>query len=214
MISVTINDVNYSLCSEWSEVDLPKLLAATNFKEDLLALSDLPKDLVELATDLQLFPLYTIISFIDDLQSIEMLPATSVAQGEYGQLEFAKQILQSDKREAKKLLTIAMEYHKDEKNPVRLLGLGADIVSQIAKFLSHYKEMMDHEPDMEEEAAGIESLSDFGSFGTVYNLAQKDITKVRTIYAMKAIDVYTAIHFGFRENKYMTELAKIKQMRQ
>lgn len=70
--------------------------------------------------------------------------------------------------------------------------------------------MSQAEPDADEVAAGVDKLSGFGPWGTVYELAQKDLTKVRGIFKMKAIEVYTALHYSWRQAKYMKQLHELK----
>lgn len=210
MVTVKINGTPYKVCTSWDDVtDVTELLKAEDFKDELIALSTIPRETIESADELSLFPLYTLISFLDDIDSIDPLQARSVARSKYERMELAKTFLK-DGKQWKRIYLAAKVYYPKEKNPSRLLSLGVNIVSQIATFLSNYRDMLEHEPDQEEEAAGIDDLSGFGSFGTVYNLAGKDLTKVREIYAKPAIEVYTALHYSFREAKYMRALHEIR----
>jgi hypothetical protein len=83
------------------------------------------------------------------------------------------------------------------------------IVSQIAVFLKNYEEMQTP-PDSQEISAGVETLSAFGAWGTVFNLAQRDLMKVREIFSKPAIEVYTALLYSYREAEYQKKLFDIK----
>lgn len=209
MVRVTINGQQYEVKTTWEEVEADKLIACQTFKDEVKALTTLPPELVDKATDLQLFPLYTAFSFIDDMESVAPLQALSVEDAPYDQIEQAKVYLGEEGKPYKKVLRCAQVYYDQEKNPVQLIRLGVNIVHQITVFLKNYQEMSKGEPRLNEQIAGIDKLTAFGSWGTVFNLAGRDLTKVRKIYAMPAIEVYTTLFYAFREAKYQKELFKL-----
>ncbi len=209
MVKFKINGKKYKAKNQWSEVDPDKLMVCDGIRDELKYLTDVPHETLDAATEVQLFPLYTLISFIDDVESIEQIQAVDVEQDQYQKLELAKSNLKTGKSYAK-ILKAGRVYYPDEKNPVLLLGLGANIINQIAVFLEKYSEMISSEPDADEVWAGVETLSDFGAWGTAYELAGEDILKLRLVLEQPAIRVYEALRYNSRKAKYMKKLFEIK----
>lgn len=209
MVRFKINGKKYKAKNDWSEVDPDKLMMCDGIKDELECLTDIPNELINKATELQLFPLYTLISFIDDIESIELVQSVDIEQESYKKLELAKANIKTGKPYAK-ILKAGRIYYPDEKNPVLLLGLGANIINQIAVFLEKYEEMIQSEPDADEVWAGVETLSDFGAWGTAYNLAGEDILKLDSVLNLPALRVYEALRYNFRKSKYQKRLYEIK----
>src|SRR5688572_6310295 len=90
MISIKINGETYQVCTQWDEVDPDKLLACEGFKDELKALTTIPPDLIDKCTSEQLWPVYTLISFIDDLDNMPYLQATDIEDRWYEKFELAK----------------------------------------------------------------------------------------------------------------------------
>jgi hypothetical protein len=208
MVRVRINGVQYKVCTQWDEVDTDKLFQCETFRDELKALTTIPANVIDRATEMQLWPLYTCVSFIDDLDTMPFLEALNVEAARYEQLELAKTFLQTGKP-YRKIIGAARVYYPEEKNPVRLIGLGVSVVTQIAVFLKNYEEMATP-PDSQEVSAGVESLGAFGAWGTVFNLAGRDLLKVREIFAKPAIEVYTALLFTYREAEYQKKLFELR----
>lgn len=209
MVEVTINNKIYHVKTNWSEVDTDKLTNCQSYKDELICLTDIEPEIIEIATEVQLFPIYTIISFIDDIDFIEELQAIDVENASYQQLELTKKLIQTGKTYVR-LLKAARVYYPDENNPVRLLGLGANIINQISVFLENYKEMISSEPEADEVWAGVDSLSDFGAWGTAYVLADRNILNLKSVLELPAIRVYEALRYNFRESNYMKRLVEIR----
>ena len=212
MVRFKINGVEYEVCNEWHEVDPDKLMVTETFKEELEALSTIPKELIEKVDDMQLFPFYTVISFLDDLETIQALKAVTIEDESYEKMELLKQRVIHGKP-YRKCLKAGRVYYPDEKNAVRLISLGASIIAQLEIFLNAYKELGEHEPDNDEIIAGVDTLTAFGAWGTAYSLAGRDVLKLRAVLEMKAITVYEALRYNQRETKYMKRLHEIKYPR-
>jgi len=227
MVKFKINGKTYKAKTKWSEVDPDKLMMCDGIKDELKCLTDVPHETIDSATELQLFPLYTLISFIDDVEEnidepyinfwdkiksfvgIKKTKAIDIEQAPYKTLELAKVNLKTGKSYAK-ILKAGRIYYPDEKNPVLLLGLGANIINQIAVFLEKYSEMIQSEPDADEVWAGVESLSDFGAWGTAYNLAGEDILKLQSVLELPALRVYEALRYNYRKSQYQKRLFDLK----
>lgn len=216
MVRIKINGIEYKLQTRWEETDPDKLMVCEGIREEIAALSDIPVEILNQATELQLWPIYVACSFIDDTDAMPAIEPTN-KKGEpvnvenlaYKRLELAKQFLKFGKP-YRKILNVARVYYPKEKNPVRLIGLGVSIVNQISIFLGYYEEMFKSEATGEQESAGIQSLSDFGSWGTVFAMANKNILDVNKIMNKPAIEVYTALHYSWRESKYLEALHEIR----
>lgn len=212
MVKVRINGTEYQVQTDWKEVDPDKIMICENFKEELEAMSDIPKEIIEKASELQLFPFYTLISFIQDVEGFPAMQAVDIREESYEKLEQTKKRIQTGKT-YNKILKAARTYYPEEKNPVRLVSLGISIVHQISLFLEKYTEMIESEHDNDEIVAGIDTLDAFGSFGTAYNLAGKNVLQIQAVLNMPALRVYEVLRYNFRESKYMKRLFDIKNPR-
>lgn len=212
MVKVKINGVEYSVQTSWYEVDVGRLMLCENFREELTVLSDIPEDIIKKAMDLQLFPLQTLISFIYDVEEWPGIEAVNIEQESYEKLELAKQRIQTGKT-YNKILKAAITYYPEEKNAVRLLSLGVSIVNQIGIFLEKYTEMTASEHTNDEILAGVDTLEAFGMWGTAYVLAGKDVLKLRGVLDMKAIVIYEALRYNFRESKFTKRLFELRNQR-
>lgn len=213
MVKATINGQECKIMTRWEEVDPVKLSDCQDFRDELKVLTDVSRETIDRAPELQLFPLYTLISFIHEVELLPVLQALDVEKSPYEKLEIAKQELATDHKPYRKILNVAMLYYPEEKNPVRLIGLGLNIIEQIAVFLSHYEDMLHSEPETEEVNAGVENLSAFGSWGTAFVLSGKDPLKVKEILEQPAILIYTSLYYSWKEAKYTKALmeARIKK---
>jgi hypothetical protein len=209
MVKVKINGVEYSVQTRWEEVDAVKIMVCENFREELEAMSDIPKEIINKAADVQLFPLQTLISFIYEVEEFPAIQAVNIAEESYEKLELAKTRIQTGKT-YNKILKAAITYYPEEKNAVRLLSLGISIVNQIGIFLEKYQEMTESEHANDELAAGVEQLDAFGSWGTAFSLAGKDVLKLRGVLEMKAIVIYEALRYNFREARYTKRLFELR----
>jgi hypothetical protein len=212
MVQVKINGVQYNICSSWSEVDKAKLMACDNPKQELKALSNIPSELIDKAPDTQLFPLFTVISFIHDVDIIAEVQALDIpVKSCYNSFEKAKKLLLSDKPKNHRLIGVASIYYPGEKDLVRLIGLGRSIDSQIALFLEVYLEMFEEKPTDNQISAGIEGLSVFSHWGVAYTMAGRDLERMnRILFNTPVIEVYTALHYSWREAKYNKRLWELE----
>jgi hypothetical protein len=210
MVKATINGVDCKIMTTWSEVDPVRLSDAADFREELKCLTDVPRETIDRASETQLFPLYTVISFIHECEQMPAIQALDVPRETYEKLEIAKIELSSDHKPYRKILNVAMLYYPDEKNPVRLIGLGINIINQIAVFLEGFEDMLYSEPSTEEITAGVEDLSAFGSWGTAFVLSGKDPLKVNEIMQRPAIEIYTALYYSWKESKYQKALMEAR----
>lgn len=208
---VTINGTDYNVITSWKEVtDVDALLKCETFRHEIKALTDIPDEIVYGCDELQLFPIYTLCSFLHDDDNMPFVECCDIGLKPYWKVEMAKRIATGEGKEYQKAIQIAQVYYPKEKSCIRLVGLGNALTTALWNFLSYYKDMMSEEAEQIEIAAGIDSLSGFGSFGTVLELAQGDVTKIQTIYNMKADRVYSALHYNWRKAKYMEALHKLK----
>ena len=209
MVRTIINGTTYQIQTKWKEVDPVALVACNDFRDELKALTTIPAAIIDKATELQLWPVYTCLSFIDDLDSYPFEDAVAVDRESYQKLELARKALQVGKP-YKKIINVALVYYPDEKDPVRLIGLGVSLVSQISLFLANYKDMLESGPGLKEEAAGIGELAGFGSWAAAYNLSGRDLTKVSVVLELSAIKVYTALYYSWKESEYLKRLHEKK----
>jgi len=211
MVKVKVNGKEYRVKTRWGEVDAAKLSDCPDFRSELACLTDLPAAILERADEVQLFPIYTLISFIHEVEQMPVLEALQVERMPYQKMEIAKMELATDHKPYRKILNVAMLYYPEEKDPVRLIGLGINIVAQIAVFLEGYEDMLHAEPDQEEANAGVENLSVFGSWGTAFVLAGKDPIKVKEVLELPAIEVYTALYYSWKESNYQKALIESRK---
>ncbi len=206
MVKATINGQECKIMTQWEEVDPVMLSDCQDFRDELKCLTNVPRGILDAAAETQLFPLYTLISFIHEVELLPVLQALDIEKSPYEQLEIAKQELATDHKPYRKILNVAMLYYPQDKNPVRLIGLGLNIIEQIAVFLSNYEDMLHSEPETEEVNAGVENLSAFGSWGTAFVLSGKDPLRVKMILRRPAIEIYTALYYSWKESKYQKAL--------
>jgi hypothetical protein len=209
MVRVTINGTEYKIKTAWEEVNIEKLLTRQTFRDELEHVSDIPRETINLLTDDQLFPFYTLTSFLDDMEAFEPIESVSVADSKYEQLELAKRYLKEG-RQFQKVYRVGQVYYPDLKNTSELLGHGINIIGQIATFLANYEEMIKEPVEPDHEAAGIEELSAFGAFGTAFSLAGEDILKLDDIMETSALRIYTALYFNWKKSKFQQRLMDIK----
>ncbi len=210
-MTAIINGKECKILTRWSEVDPVILSDCQDFREELKCLTTAPREIIERADELQLFPLYTLISFIHECEQMPAFQAMDVEQDTYQKMEIAKIELSTDHKPYRKLLNVAMLYYPKEKDPVRLIGLGISIVAQITVFLEGFEEMLHSEPEGEEVSAGVEGLSAFGSWGTAFALAGKDPLKVNEVLNRPAIEIYTCLNYCWKESKYQKALIEARQ---
>lgn len=210
MVNLKINGSSYKICTAWSDCDPIKLSDCSTFKDELEILSTIPRDLIDRADDVQLFPLRTLISFIDEVENMPVIESLSIAEHKYEALEIAKRELATDHKPYRKILNIAMFYYPEEKNPVRLIGHGLHLINQIANFLSSYEDMLFSEPESDEINAGLETLSVFGSWGTAYVMAGKNPLEVQKILDSPAELIYTSLYYNWNEARYQKALMEAK----
>jgi len=210
MVKVKVNGKEYRVQTRWEEVDPCRLSDCADFRAEIACLTDIPADLINRASETSLFPIYTLISFIHECETMPAIQAFHVEREPYEKMEIAKMELTSGHKPYRKLLNVAMLYYPKEKDSVRLIGLGINIISQIAVFLEGFDDMIHAEPDEEEANAGISDLSMFGAWGTAFVLAGKDPIKVKAVLQLPAIEVYTALYYSWKESKYQKELIKAR----
>lgn len=210
MVRAVINGTDCNILTKWEEVDPFKLSDCQDFRDELKCLTTVPHKIIDCAEEVQLFPLYTAISFIHECEMMPALQAVDIEKAPYEKMEIAKGELSTDHKPYRKILNVAMLYYPEEKKPVRLIGLGLNIVDQIAIFLSHYEDMLHSEPDAEETNAGIEDLSAFGSWGTAFVLSGKDPLRVYEVMQRPAIEIYTALYYSWKESRYQKALIEAK----
>lgn len=210
MVRATINGVQCEIKTKWEEVDPVVLSDCPDFKSELKCLTTVPRETIDRADDVQLFPLRTLISFIDEVENMPALESISIAEHRYEHLEIAKKELGTDHKPYRKILNIAMLYYPEEKNPVRLIGHGLHLINQIANFLSGYEDMLFSEPEADEINAGLETLSVFGSWGTAYVMAGKNPLEVQKILDSPAELIYTSLYYNWNEARYQKALMEAK----
>lgn len=212
MVKVKINDIYYKIPTSWKEVDISLIINCDSPKTELSLLSGIPEDLLNRIPGNYLFSLYQLIEFVNDPESIieilEEVDCVNIEMLPYEKFEQAKAGI--DEKLYKTLYNLSMVYYPEEKNSVRQMSLGFKILNQITVFLSHYEEMFKDEPENDEIAAGIDRVQAFGVWGTVYNLAGRDLLKMESVLQLPAINVYTALFYSYRERKFMEAYQKIK----
>jgi hypothetical protein len=191
-------------------VDPVKISDCQDFREELKCLTTVPHDIINRASETQLFPIYTVITFIHECEQMPAMQALDVSILPYEKLDIAKLELATDHKPYRKLLNVAMLYYPAVADPVQLIGLGISIVSQIAVFLEGFEDMLTSEPETEEVNAGVEDLSAFGSWGTAFALSGKDPLKVNEILQRPAIEIYTALYYSWKEAKYQKALMEAR----
>lgn len=211
MVNLKINGVKCKVFTRWEEVDTSRLLASneSTIRDEIKALSTIPHNFIDKADDVQLFPFVTLISFIYEAEMIPAIKADPINIKSYNLFEKAKKAC-SQGKPYQKLLRVAKVYYPDEKNVVRLIGLGLSIVHQIAVFLEHYQDMIEDPGDPLKVQAGVEELTAFGHWGTAFNLAGHDLEKVDRVLEMPTIKVYTALHYSWRESKFREAYLELK----
>lgn len=222
MVTVKINGSDYQVKTEWSEINPDELKECKDFKDELKCLTTVPHEIIDKATNKQLWPIYTLLSFIDDMDNVPYEEALikydnegkeemrGIAYGPYDDFESAKGMLTVDCKPYCKWINAARVYFAEEKNPVRLIALGVSIVNQISIFLENYKDMINDPPDEDAIQAGVEDLSAFGMIGTALELAGGDMLKMPIILKKPAIRVYTILHYNWRKSKYQERLFNIR----
>jgi len=146
--------------------------------------------------------------FIPEFKRVDFY--ANVEMMSYELLETAKQCTGQHKKLYQVLISLARVYYKGENRIRHLLTYGMDILKQIDTFLKFYRPMFDRKPTDEEYSAGVDKLSGFGIWPTVYELAKEDVLKMDEVLAKPAIEIYTALFYSFRKSEYVTALYDIK----
>lgn len=210
MIRVTVQGVEEVIASSWDDVtNVTKLLECKNFRDELKLLSTVDRTLIEQADEEQLFPLFVAISFLEDPDTYPPHKALEIQLDTYDRLEQCK-LAVSEGKLYQRAIKAAQIYYPQEVNAGRLVGLGVDIIQQLAIFLASYTEELKYIPTPQEQNAGIEELSKLGTWGTVYIMAGKDLAKMKVILEQPAIQVYTAMVYNARAHKFERKLIEAK----
>src|SRR5688500_5966268 len=116
MKSVNLNGTWYKLCDNWADVDADRLLEIytrgepVTSKMELEALSTIPASFINRCDDLDLFPLYTVISFINEAELMPYIEAPPVYKQEYRKFEQGKKALQEGKP-YKRVIAVAKVFY-------------------------------------------------------------------------------------------------------
>lgn len=209
MINVKIKGESYSIVSNIYECDIHKLVKAENEREELVAISDIPRAVVAFLDIETFLPLIEFLNSDYDYTSTD-IKCADVSNESYEKLELAKIAIQNNDKIYRQVYEVAKIYHPDRKKSTTVFKTGINLINQINLFLDEYSEMYEEGPSMEEQQAGIEELSKMGAWGTLYALSGKDVTKIGQLAQMPAIEIYNALLQNYRESKYMDALYKIK----
>ena len=100
MVNLKINGVKCKVFTRWEEVDLSELIKprfddegsprAINSRDEIKSLSTIPHDLIDRADQVQLFPFFTLISFIHEAELIPAIKADPINIKSYNLFEQAK----------------------------------------------------------------------------------------------------------------------------
>lgn len=208
MVRVTVNGVEGVIASSWDDVtNIDKLLECKNFRDELKLLSTIDRGLIDQVEESQLFPLFVAISFLEDPDTYPPLKALEIQLDTYDRLEQCK-LAVSEGKLYQRSIKAAKIYYPQEVNAGRLVGLGVDIIQQLAIFLASYTEDLKYLPTPQEQNAGINDLAALGTWGTVYVMAGKDLSKMKEILNQSALQVYTAMVYNARSSKYERKLVE------
>jgi hypothetical protein len=214
MVKIKINNTKYKVPTSFKEViDFDKLMVCETVLDELKTLTTIPADILSQLNEEQQFAIANLTSFLDDINDLEdfVTGVTDIVDVEietYEKLELAKMAMKG--KMYQQLYKVAKVYYPKETDNKKLLSIGYHLYIQIATFLEHYKDMYEGELDNDEIMAGVHQLIGFGAFGTAFVLAGRDLLKLRSILDQPALDVYTALHYSFRENKYQMSLHEIR----
>lgn len=212
MIDITINGKSYKVRTTWSEVSAEKLLSCSDSRSEILATSNISADIIYKARTDQLFPIYTLISFLHDIGNYPLAADTKQIEFEdYDHLVQVSQVINERVNNPyQRSIRAAKVYYPDETDTLRLVSLGSSIVLQFHTFMSSYEELSKG-ANTKDSTDWLERLQSMGAWGIAYVLAGRDITKMSAIFKMPAIQVYTAILYNFRESEHQKEILKRQQ---
>lgn len=207
MVLIKIKGKKYPCPMNWDEVkDLAGLVSAIDLTGEMAVLTGahldgIPED--------QIFPLLTLTSFLEEFDTPE-IQCIAVEEQSYFKMQEAKAILTQPGRAYKKFYHLSKLYHPERTETVQIISTGVNLLNQIEVFLSHYEEMFSYEPTQEEKDAGIEEFAQLSAFGTLYNLAGKDLLKIDQVGESPAVIVYGVMMYNFKESEYQKKLWDIQ----
>lgn len=222
MIHVNINGTEYEVFNRWEELSVDQLLKTSDPRSEIaLCIPDLPKDLIYKARTDQLLPIYTAISFLNEVGLYPLDPDTKAIEEEsYDEFVQVSQVINELSRKRadgtdvainpyQRALKAALVYYPKETNTVKLLALGASIVLQFHTFLENYEILATGTGG--EGSDWLDKLQTLGPWGTVFALSGRDVTKMDAIFKLPALQVYTAILYNFMEGEHQKEVIKRRQ---
>lgn len=215
MIKVFINDIEYKIKTSWSDVEPMDLynLKSVKPKDQLFVLSDMPYELIEQFDNKALFPLVSLISFLDDFPEFEPIEREiNIGKEAWRKLELLKQAHKSLSIPHISFEACRLYFGEDVLNwsVSKIYSQSNQILHSYSLFLERFKELNEDNPyDDDQLEAGVKAFETFGAFGILYSLAGGDPTKYKEINEMDAESIYFTLLFEKAKNDYNDKLKKI-----
>lgn len=207
----------------FSQVTIEDLLSIEQHtpRQVIKALSSLTIEEVNQLTSDEVFVLYEIVSFIDDLNEMGAVlpldftaPNIDVAGGTFEQAERAK-IKASEKKAPYRLfLDLVNIYYPDQfltGAAAPALAIGALIYEDLTKLLDRFKDLAGEKPNDEEEEAGIEALHTFGPYGICESIATRYSIRPYDVFNWTAEEVYLDLTYQMAKSRYQENLRAIEK---
>lgn len=195
MIVIRINDNEVQVPASWQDCTYRQccdLIKAESIRQRIamFAPGNLSKSSAELMADILVFTEFPEMAL---MYAVEFTEPLDIGERSYGDLEAAKLAIQANTNRLLSMGRLIQIYYGEDVSDQPLavaIGKGAYIMSKMDEFLSHYKELYNYEPTVEEMRAGVDRMNQFGFMGTAIQMARKYAVTHDTILSWPAREVY------------------------
>jgi hypothetical protein len=222
MIKLKVKETIYDVPTNFDELTWQHFVKIHSVQgrpilERIHVISNIPiDDLLEFSLE-DFGKLCEIIGFTDVLDIVQYYGGLeidlNVGKESYGDLEKARQEINQSGSWIKAANKVGLIYLKEDISELHLplaIAKIRPVFDKINEFLEKYRKLFEGEVEAEEQMAGVEVLSKFGSFPTIDRLAIAYGKTHDEVLAMPAEIVYTKLLYDLESSEYQEKLHKIK----
>lgn len=222
MIKLKVKDIWYDVPTNYDEIIWQHFVKICSNQdrsiiERINAVTNIPIEHL-LEVNIESFGnICNILEYIDKLDIAQHFGGLeidlNVGKESYGDLEKARQEINQSGSWIKAANKVGLIYLKEDINELHLplaIAKIRPVFDKINEFLEKYRKLFEGEVEAEEQMAGVEVLSKFGSFPTIDRLAIAYGKTHDEVLAMPAEIVYTKLLYDLESSEYQEKLHKIK----
>jgi hypothetical protein len=207
----------------FSQVTIDDLLSIDQHtpRQVIKALSSLTESEVNNLTSDEVFVLYELVGFIDDLNEVGYVlpldftpPNIDVAGGTFEQVERSKIKASENKAPYRLFLDLVNIYFPDQYLTglaAPALAIGALIYEDLTNLLNRFKDLASEKPTDEEEEAGVSALHTFGPYGICESIATRYGIRPYEVFNWTAEEVYLDLTYQMAKSRYQDNLRAIEK---